>query len=87
MTAQTLTARGERDYIRFARSLGRKIGAHAALIGQGNVTCEQYDAARAESDEAERLVRHIVQSVDNRHIAVIVSTFAGCPAHINFRRI
>lgn len=85
MTAQTLTKKGEREYIRFARSLGKRIGAHARMIGDSTWTREAYDAARFDSDEAARMVKHIVQTVQNRHIAVIVATYSGCPAYINYR--
>lgn len=84
---QTLTKHGERDYIRFAKSLAKKIDAHARLIGRHDVTVEQYQAARHEADEAARLVKHIVQNVDNRHIAVVVAVNSGCPAYINYRRM
>ena len=50
--AQTLTAQGERDYIRFAKALAKKIDSHTRLIGRHDVTDEQYQAARRESDEA-----------------------------------
>ena len=83
--AQTLTKRGERDYIRFARSLGKRIGAHARMIGDSSRTQDEYLSAQFDSDEAARMVKHIVQTVDNRHIAVIVATFSGCPAYINYR--
>ena len=82
--AQTLTKRGERDYIKFAKSLGKVIGAHARLIGTG-CTNDEYLAAQYASEEAVRMVKHIIQTVDNRHIAVIVSTFSGCPSYINWR--
>lgn len=85
MTAQTLTKKGERDYIRFARALGERIGAHTRMIGDSTWTCEAYSAAQSASDEAERMVRHIVQTVQNRHIAVIVATYSGCPTYINYR--
>ena len=85
--AQTLTKQGERDYIRFVKSLAKKIDSHTRLIGRHDVTDEQYQAARRESDEAARLVKHIVQNVDNRHIAVVVSQYSGCPSYINFRRM
>lgn len=85
--AQTLTAQGERDYVRFARSLAKKIHAPASMIGTPGLTTEQYQAARHEADEAARLVKHIVQNVSNRHIAVVVSQYSGCPAYINYRRL
>ncbi len=46
-----------------------------------------HGAARHEADEAARLVKHIVQNVSNRHIAVVVSQYSGCPAYINYRRL
>ncbi len=85
--AQTLTAKGERDYIRFAKSLAKRMDAHTRLIGRHDVTDEQYQAARHEADEAARLVKHIVQNVSNRHIAVVVAVNSGCPAYINYRRM
>ena len=85
MTTQTLTKRGERDWIKYARSLGKVIGQHARMIGNSGITQDEYLAAQFESDEAIRKVKHIVTSVENRHIAVIVATFSGCPSYINFR--
>ena len=84
---QTLTAQGERDYIRFAKSLAKKIDAPHFMIGKPGLTDEQYQAARHEADEAARLVKHIVQNVANRHIAVVIAVNSGCPAYINYRRM
>lgn len=82
---QTLSNKAERDYIRFARSLGKLIGAHHKMIGDSSYTVEEYQRVQAESDAAVATVKYIVQSVENRHIAVIVATFSGCRSFINWR--
>lgn len=44
-----------------ARELRRKIGAHYRLIGRSDIAHETYQAARAESDQAESLLRYLAQ--------------------------
>ena len=85
MRPQTLTAAGERAYARFGRSLGRKIGAHTRLIGRPNTTQTEYLAAQRESDEAIAVLRCLVCTVKNRHIAYVVAHAAGCPGYLNLR--
>lgn len=81
---QTLSKKAERDYIKFAKELRRDIGAHNKLIGTG---CDNdtFIEARKRSDAAVSLLKYIIQSVDNRHIAVIIATYSGCPGYINYR--
>lgn len=82
---QTLTNKGEMMFVRFAISLKRQIGKHVKMIGNSEYSEAEYQAAEFQSGEAERLVKHIVKTVENRHIAVIVAKYSGCPGFINYR--
>lgn len=85
MRPQTLTSAGERAYARFGRSLGKKIGAHTRLLGRRGVTQTEYLNAQRESDEAIAVLRCLVCTVENRHIAYVVANAAGCPGYLNMR--
>ena len=67
------------------RELRRVIGKHNRMDYLKGGTSDAYYAARSESDDAERLLRYLVQMLDNRHQAVVLASAAGCPGYINYR--
>lgn len=57
---------------KIAQNLHKKIGAHYRLIGTG-CSDEQYQRARAESDQAESMARYLIQYLPRAQADVIRS--------------
>lgn len=69
--------------LRMAKPFKSVIGAHAQLIGDSNMTHEDYQRARADSDMAVQRAKYLIQHLANRHDAVLFARAVGMPGYIN----
>jgi hypothetical protein len=74
-----------RNAVRLGKILRTRLGAHYRMASGDNYTSEAYQQARADSDEAERLLRYLAMHLADRHAAVVLCSAAGAPGYINFR--
>jgi hypothetical protein len=71
--------------LHMAKPFKATIGAHVPLIGNSNVTHDDYQRARAESDAAVQRAKYLIQHLANRHDAVLFARAVGMPGYINMR--
>ncbi len=71
--------------IRMAKPFKATIGAHVPLIGNSNVTYEEYQRAHADSDAAVQRAKYLIQHLANRHDAVLFARAVGMLGYINMR--
>ena len=74
-----------RTAIRIAQTLSPRIGAHYRALSAPWPGADEYARLQRDSDEAERLLRYLVQHLADRHAADILARAAGCPGYINMR--
>ena len=71
--------------LRMAKPFKAIIGAHVPLIGNSNVTHDDYQRARSDSDTAAQHAKYLIQHLANRHDAVLFARAVGMPGYINMR--
>jgi hypothetical protein len=71
--------------LRMAKPFKSTIGAHVPLIGNSNVTHDDYQRARSDSDMAVQRAKYLIQHLQNRHDAMLFARAVGMPGYINMR--
>jgi len=75
----------DKQMVRLGNVLSKPIGAHYRAIGRPGLTDPEYAELRRMSDESVALVKYLIQHLESRHAAVVLSKSAGMPGYINLR--
>lgn len=75
----------DKQMVRLGRELSKPIGAHYRAIGRPGLMDADYAELQRLSDESVALVKYLIQHLESRHAAVVLSKAAGMPGYINNR--